>query len=156
MAPAAAESRGSFTRRSWRRCLVTAIITGRRISRMPAYAKLKLVSSVFHPSDIAFARGWSRAARGMGGWTVLLDNDAAARQVSVIPPGLDRPVFFLSRQGGEVLVERRGSLGDDDEVIEAGRYAGLREAVLALCPLDDDALEEIQVALQGQFPRRDR
>ena len=75
---------------------------------MPAYAKLALVTPTFHPSDIAFARGWSRRAPGLGGWTVLLDNDAAPEQVSVIPPGGDRPVFYITRQGRSVTA-RYGS-----------------------------------------------
>jgi hypothetical protein len=123
---------------------------------MPAYAKLKLVTPVFHPSDIAFARGWSRLAQGIGGWTVVLDNETAPEQVSVIPPGVAEPAFFITRQGREAVLERRRPVGDDDEVVEAGRFEGLREAILALCPLDDDALEEIQLGLERQFPRHDR
>lgn len=123
---------------------------------MPAYAKLKLVTPIFHASDIAFARGWSRVAPGIGGWTVLLDNDAAPEQISVIPPGVAEPAFFLSRRGRDVVLERRRPMGDDDEVLEAGRFDNLRDAVLALCPIDDDALEAIQVALESEFPRLNR
>jgi hypothetical protein len=123
---------------------------------MPAYAKLRLVTSIFHASDIAFARAWSRVAPGIGGWTMLLDNDAAPGQVSVIPPGLPQPVFFITRRGRDVVLERRRAMGDDDEVVEAGRFEGLRDAVLALCPIDDDALEQIQLGLEVQFPRVNR
>ena len=123
---------------------------------MSAYAKLSLVTSVFHASDVAFVRGWSRAAPGIGGWTVLFDNDVVAEQVSIIPPGSVHPVFFITRNARDVLLERRRSVGDDDEVVEAGRFDNLREAVLALCPVADEALEDIKLDLEKQFPRHDR
>ena len=123
---------------------------------MPAYAKLSLVTPIFHSSDIAFVQGWTRMAPGIGGWTVLFDNDRAATQISVIPPGAEQPVFFITRQGRDVKLERRRAMGDDDEVVEVGRFDGLREAVLALCPISDDALEEIQMGLEKRFPRHER
>jgi hypothetical protein len=55
-----------------------------------------------------------------------------------------------------VVLERHRSIGDDGEVVEAGRFDGLREAVLAVCPIDDESLEEIQLDLERRFPRHDR
>lgn len=121
---------------------------------MPAYAKVALVTPVFHQSDMAFARAWSQAAPGIGGWNVLVDRSAAPEQVSVVPPGGVEPVFFASRSAGKVALERKRA--DDNETVEIGMFEGLREALLALCPLTDEALEEIQTALEREFPRRNR
>jgi hypothetical protein len=120
---------------------------------MPAYAKVTLVTSVFHPSDIAFLRGWSAAAPGLGGWGVRLDDEERAEEVLVLPPGADEPVFRIVRPGRDVLLQK---LRRDAEPEEIGCFEGLREAVLALCPLDDDALEAIHETLEQRYPRRDR
>jgi len=120
---------------------------------MPAYAKISLVTSVFHPSDIAFVRGWSAAAPGLGGWQVLLDRDDAPEMVSVLPPGAEAPVFVLTRGSRDVVLQRRRANGAVEEI---GSFDGLREAVLALCPLGDEALEAINEGLEENFPRRDR
>ncbi len=120
---------------------------------MPAYAKVSLVSSVFHPSDIAFARRWSEAAPGIGGWGLRLDREERAEEVLVLPPGADAPVFRIVRPGRRVLLQK---LRPDAEPEEIGVFDGLREAVLALCPLGDDALEAIHERLETDFPRRDR
>ncbi len=120
---------------------------------MPAYAKVTLVSPVFHPSDIAFARGWSAAAPGIGGWGIVLDNEKAAERVSVVPPGSEAPVFDITRAVRDVLVRRRHAGAESEEI---GSFEGLREALLALCPLADEALEEIHDGLEETFPRRDR
>ena len=120
---------------------------------MPAYAKVALVTPTFHPSDVAFAISWSNSAPGLGSWRVLLDKPIGAESISVIPPGSDEPVFFVSRSGSGVLLERQPPHGERDEV---GRFLGLREALLALCPLADTTLEEIQVGLERDFPRHGR
>lgn len=119
---------------------------------MPAHAKVSLVTPVFHPSDIAFVRGWSAAAPGFGGWHVAFDDDAAPKLVSVTPPGADQPVFVITRVVREAVLHRRHG----GELVELQRFDGLREAALALCPLGDDTLEEIQVALEQDFPRHGR
>src|SRR5271155_5437909 len=106
-------------------------------TRMPAYARMSLVTAVFHPSDIAFARGWSAAAPGFGGWGVLVDSDEATEQVSVVPPGAFEPVFFIVRHGRDVVLQQRRPNADP---LEIGRFEGLRQAVLVLCPLDEEAL----------------
>jgi hypothetical protein len=123
---------------------------------MPAYAKVSLVSPVFHPSDAAFARAWGQFAPGIGGWTVLLDNEAEPTRVLVSPPGGVEPVFFVRRDTRDVVLERKQPLGEGDDMFELGRFDGLREAMLALCPLSDDALEEIHIDLEQRFPRLGR
>jgi len=120
---------------------------------MTAYARLMLVTPTFPPSDIAFARGWGRLAPGLGGWNVLFDNDAAPELVLIVPPGADRPAFFVTRHGREVILECRRAMGDDDEVIEVGRFDGLREALQAVCPVDDARLEQVQAGLERDFRR---
>ena len=117
---------------------------------MPAYAKVSLVTPVFHPSDIAFAIGWSNTAPGYGNWRVVVDHSTAAELISVIPPGCEDPVFFIARHGGEVVMERQPPGGERSEV---GRFRSMRDALLLLCPLDDDTLEEIQMGLERDFPR---
>lgn len=117
---------------------------------MPAFAKISLVSSVFHPADVAFVLAWSNAAVGLDGWRVELDQPGAPEEIRVIPPGADVPVFFLSRMVGEILLERRSASGERREVTH---FANAREAVLALCPLDDAAVEQIHIDLEHLFPR---
>lgn len=117
---------------------------------MPAFAKISLVSSVFHPSDVAFVMAWSRAAVGYDGWRVELDRPGGVEEIRVTPPGAEVPVFFLSRLVGEVLLERQPIGG---RRVEAARFANVREAVQALCPLDDDAVEQVHIELERQFPR---
>jgi hypothetical protein len=119
---------------------------------MPAYAKLSLVSSIFHPSDIAFARCWSEAAPGYDGWRLAFDREEAPERVSVLPPGAEEPVFVVTRDARDVILFRRRP-APPGELAELGRFDGLREAVLALCPINDEALEEIHERLEIDFPR---
>jgi len=117
---------------------------------MPAFGKVSLVSSVFHPSDIAFAVAWGESAPGWGGWKVMVDKEQNPEIVAVAPPGMDDPVFFLRRDVGNVVLEHEPP---NAERAEAGRYPSLRNALQALCPLDDAALEEIHVELERAYPR---
>lgn len=119
---------------------------------MVAYAKVKLVTTAFHASDIAFARDWSAAAPGLGGWRVVLDNETTPQQVSIVPPGALKPAFLISRSPRDVLLRRITADGEE----EVGTYIGLREALLEVCPLSDDALVEIQESLEATFPRSRR
>ncbi len=120
---------------------------------MPAFRKIGVVSSVFHPSDIAFARFWSAAAPGFGGWKLALDHEAAPERVSVVPPGAVEPVFVVTRGPRDVRLHRLRPGGEPEEIASV---PGLREAVLTLCPIDDDALEAIHTSLEEIFPRKDR
>jgi len=122
---------------------------------MPAYAKITLVTSVFHRSDIAFVRGWSAAAPGWGGWRVSLDREEAPEQVSVTPPGAEEPLFVVTKGARDVMLfRRRPSRGGALEEVE--RFDGLRDAVLKLCPISEDALEEIHTLLEREYPRHGR
>ncbi len=120
---------------------------------MPAYAKIALVTSVFHASDIAFVRGWSARAPGIDGWRVTYDKPDAPECVMIAPPGADGPVFFLSRRAAKTVLERRPPGRPDEELTEIGSYDTLRLAVQALCKLDGDALQEIHEQLERDFPR---
>lgn len=122
---------------------------------MPAYAKVSLVTPMFHPSDVAFVEGWCGAAPGYGGWQVRLDREEAPEQVSVLPPGAEEPLFVITKGPRDVTLHRRRP-AQDGELVELERFDGLREAVLALCPISDEALEEIHIALERNFPRRGR
>ena len=122
---------------------------------MPAYTKVSLVTPVFHPSDIAFVQRWSAKAPGIGGWRVSFDREDAPEQVAVAPPGAEEPLYFITRAPREVVVHHRRP-GQDGEMQEFQRFEGLRIAVLALCPLHEDALEEINTGLERDFPRRGR
>lgn len=123
---------------------------------MPAYGKLVLVTSVFHPSDVAFARGWSRRAPGIDGWRVLLDREVGTERVSIIPPGADEPVFIVTRPGVRTVLERRVGGPGEDRMVLIGEFDNLRQAVQALCPLHDDHLQEIHEELEIAFPRARR
>ena len=120
---------------------------------MPAYAKVSLVTAVFHPSDVAFARAWSDAAPGIDGWRLQLDREERTEEILVLPPGAEAPVFRLVRPGRDVLLQKLRPGADPEEI---GGFEGLREAILTLCPLGDEALEAIHEALEEAFPRRDR
>jgi hypothetical protein len=120
---------------------------------MPAYGKISIVSSVFHPSDIEFARGWSAAAPGFGGWTLVLDREDAPQSVSVVPPGADDPAFVMTRGPRDVRLQRLRPGAEPEDI---GTRPGLREALLMLCPLTEDALVEIHERLEEEFPRREQ
>ena len=119
---------------------------------MPAYAKLKLITSVFHPSDVAFLRGWSAAAPGIDGWRLRLDQEAAPEEVLVLPPGADEPVFRITRPGRDVVLHKLRREAAPEEI---GTFDTPREAVLALCRITAEALEAIHERLEIEFPRRE-
>lgn len=122
---------------------------------MPAYAKVSLVTSRFHPSDVAFVQAWSQSAPGIGGWRVALDRPDETELVEVTPPGAEDPVFRIARPATAVVMHRVRP-PERGEPVEVGRYKTLREAVLALCPLPDEVLEAIHDDLEIRFPRRNR
>ena len=122
---------------------------------MPAYAKVRLVTPVFHPSDIAFLHGWSRAAPGHGGWRIEVDDERSPERVGVMPPGAEEALFVIRREAHETVLFRRRP-ARNGELEEIARFDGLRDALLALCPLPDEALEDIHLDLERSFPRRRR
>lgn len=123
---------------------------------VPAYGKIALVTSVFHPSDVAFARGWSRLAPGIDGWRLELDRENGTEQVGVLPPGAEQAVFIIRRDGVRTVMERRFIRAGEECFVLIGEYDNLRRAVQALCPLPDEALQEIHEELEIAFPRNRR
>ncbi len=123
---------------------------------MPAYGKIVLVTSLFHPSDVAFAQGWSRRAPGIDGWRLILDRETGTERVGVIPPGAEEAVFIITRPGVRTVMERRSVRDGGETLAPVGEYDNLRRAVLALCPLTDDDLQEIHEELEIAFPRSRR
>ncbi len=111
----------------------------------------------FHRSDVLFSLEWSAVAPGMGGWDVLIDDERRTRLVSVVPPGADAPTFFLYWKGREVVLSWLAPSGKG-EAMEVGRFASLRTALLALCPLTDEQLASVNESMEILYPRalRDR
>jgi hypothetical protein len=114
--------------------------------------------SVFHQADVLYALEWAAVAPGLGGWNVVLDDDRATRLISVIPPGAENPAFFITRDGIEVTINWLRQKTIDGVLVEVGRFASLREAALALCPLSDDQKELVNESMEILYPRsvRDR
>ncbi len=111
---------------------------------------------MFHPSDVAFACRWSERAPGIDGWRVMLEPDAVPERVHVLPPGSPEPVFVISRRSARVVVERRVRAAGEDAFRTVGEYDNLRQAVQALCPLNEDDLQVINEDLEIRFPRSRR
>jgi hypothetical protein len=121
---------------------------------MPAFDKIALVTPVFHLADLAFVHAWSRHAPGIGGWRVLVDDQQAPENVAVIPPGAEEPVFFITRQAAKAVLARRPwQAGPEAPRVTLGTFDTLRQAVLALCELPGEALQDIQEDLEREFPR---
>lgn len=110
-------------------------------------------TTLFHQADVLFVLEWAAVAPGLGGWNVVLDDDYATRLVSVIPPGAENPVFFITRDGGEVTITWLRQKSVDGALVEVGRYGNLREAVMTLCPLSDDQKELVNEAMEILYPR---
>ena len=121
---------------------------------MPAFAKISAVSTSFHASDLGFAQFWSQAAPGFGGWRIAIAGPASPTRVQVSPPGSQLPVFVVQRETREVSLAWLAADGAPGE--EIGKFANLRLALLMLCPLEGDLLEEIHVKMERDFPRSTR
>ena len=115
-------------------------------------------ASVFHQADVLFALEWAAVAPGLGGWNLVLDDEQNTRLVSVIPPGAENPAFFITRDGSEVTISWLRQKTIDGVLVEVGRFASLRDAVLTLCPLSDDQKELVNDSMEVLYPRslRDR
>lgn len=90
----------------------------------------------FDDDDVATAFEWAASTPGLGGWQVLLETVDRPRMLSILPPGAEVPAFFVFRKAGTVAVVWFRSRAD--EVVEVGRFAGLRPALLTLCPIQMD------------------
>lgn len=106
----------------------------------------------FHRSDVLFALEWSAVAPGMGGWDVLVDDEARTRLVSIVPPGADVPAFFAYWKGREVVLTWLAPSGQS-HMMEVGRFTSLRMAVLALCPLSDEQMNIVNESMEILYPR---
>lgn len=117
----------------------------------PAVAAYGILGE-FHGADVLFALEWSAAAPGVGGWDVLIDDEAHPRLISVVPPGSNEPSFVALRTASTVIVIwlSANSAGD---AMEVGRFTSLRTAMLALCPLDPDALQFVNESMETLYPR---
>jgi len=109
--------------------------------------------AVFHRADVLYALEWAASAPGIGGWNIVLDDEDQTRQVSVIPPGAERPTFFIARLGTEVVLTWLRTTGEREGPVEVARFASLREAVRALCALSDEQLESVNEAMEALYPR---
>lgn len=106
----------------------------------------------FHRADVLYALEWSAVAPGAGGWNIRIDNEEHTRLVSVVAPGSERPTFFIFWKGGAVVVVWRRPIGARD-VMEVGRYPSLRAAVMALCPLHADIVQQVNESMEVLYPR---
>jgi hypothetical protein len=109
--------------------------------------------AVFDRADVLYALEWAAVAPGLGGWTVLLDDELQTREVLVVPPGMERPAFCMTRAGRDVSLTWLRSADSQRPDFEVARPASLREAVLILCPLSDEAVMAVNDAMEALYPR---
>jgi len=106
----------------------------------------------FHQADVLYALEWSAVAPGMGGWNLLVDQEAETRLISVVPPGSEAPRFLIFRAGADVDVLWIGDSPGED-AMEVGHYPTLRAAVLGLCPVPKEQIRRINEAMESLYPR---
>ena len=107
--------------------------------------------AVFDRADVLYALEWAAVAPGIGGWTVLLDDEDQTREVSVVPPGMEQPAFCMTRVGRDVSLTWLRLGGRPD--FEVARPASLREAVHLLCPLSEECTQAVNQAMEALYPR---
>jgi hypothetical protein len=110
-------------------------------------------ASVFHRAEVLYALEWASVAPGLGGWNLLLDDETATRLISVVPPGSERPTFFITREGLDVTLAWVRQRPDGATPVEVGRFRSLREAVLRLCPLDAELRDSVNESMRVLYPR---
>lgn len=88
-------------------------------------------------ADIAFAMAWEVHAPGLGGWTVQVDTDDDGTEcLHVDPPLVYGDGFTVWREAEQALISwSSGSL----------RVGSVRDAMLTICPLSPEALEQAEV-----------
>ena|ERR1035437_3555164 len=83
-------------------------------------------------------------------WRVTLDSVKETRLVSVSLAGAQQPAFEISRNGVVVKLVTHAMAENGAPV----RYfASLREAVLAICPLDDEEAVAANESMEVLYPR---
>ncbi|WP_426954301.1 hypothetical protein [Muricoccus radiodurans] len=97
----------------------------------------------FSIAGLSFSFAWSRLAPGIDGWRVQLVQIASGEMLDVTPPGSEFPVFSILPRAGYIEVIRERPIDAGGGQISIGRFRGLREAVLALCSLDDEQIAQI-------------
>ena len=108
------------------------------------------IETTFHPADVLYALEWAAATPGVVHWRVQADSARETRLVLVLPPGANRPAFEITRNGDQVQVAGPAMAENG----EPPRYfASLREAVLAICPLDEDRVVAANEAMEALYPR---
>jgi hypothetical protein len=108
--------------------------------------------TAFHIADVLYATCWSSLAPGVDGWRVVVPDDDQVTRVAVIPPGAEQPAFVVTREGHEAVVTRTTpAAGSATSTL--GRFESLRHALLALCPLDPDKLEDLNTRMEVIYPR---
>lgn len=98
----------------------------------------------FASSDVAFALAWEIHAPGLGGWTVMIDEDEDGSEYLVVDPPLVYGAGFMVRPLGaaaEISWEQGTLLVDN-----------VREAMLRICPLSPDALAAVEQLADAPAP----
>ena len=86
---------------------------------------------VFPVADLRYALAWAEMAPGR--WIAAVGAaDDGSEYIAITPPSGAAVAIFLSFDDGEVVVVAAEVTSLD----EIGRYATLRDALLALCTLD--------------------
>jgi hypothetical protein len=109
--------------------------------------------TVFHQAEVLYALEWASVAPGLGGWNLLLDDARATRLISVVPPGAERPAFFLTRDGRDVRLAWQRDRASGGAPVQVGSFRSLRDAVLTLCPLGEEVRRSVNQSMQMLYPR---
>lgn len=126
------------------------------ISELPTSAKTPgspHLTAGFQAADVLYALEWATLAPGLGGWRVIVSEGQKVELVSVVPPGAEFPIFFITPDGDEAVVERQRPRAVGGGYDPVGRFESLRDAVLALCKLDADQREELNTRMEAIYPR---
>lgn len=106
----------------------------------------------FSTADMLYAICWSNLAPGIDGWRLAIEDDDRVTTIGIIPPAAAEPVFNLTRKGDEVAVTRMTPKFRSGSCA-VGQYQSLRHALMALCPLSEDAMEELNTRMEVVYPR---
>ena len=118
-----------------------------------ALSGMESATAAFHPADVIYALEWAAVAPGLGGWNLVLDDENQTRLVSVIPPGAEQPMFFVTSDGTAVTITWLRQKVVEGALVEVGRFGNLREALQILCPLNDDLKEIVHESMELLYPR---
>ena len=90
----------------------------------------------FAPADVAFALAWEVHAPGLGGWSVMIDEEDDGSEYLLVDPPLVYGAGFMVRPFGAAaeITWDQGTLV----------VPNLREAMLRICPLSPDALAAVE------------